>query len=463
MITELYNYDIYPKVVPVDRETEITVRPLGGQSAFPRQVTVGICPLEERIYPLDATPRQRASFSLSPDADGCLRFRYAFRGEQEHYVIVSDGEKRLVRLSVYSVEEDLAGRIPLLGDQHLHTIRSDGREDPAIVAAHMRSEGYDYIAVTDHGNYFGSLECMDAYRDVPVEMHLMAGEEVHLPDCYLHCVHIGGRYSVNALVDTVLAKAGERYADRTDWFEKAFAETVGAGFPGTMTDEAFRSAVEAYADTLPAIPEGIPRFVYAGFCWICDQIRKAGGLSIFPHPYWIVNDCYHADERLTQYLFEQRPFDAFEILGGERYYQHNGFQTVHYYEAARQTGKFPVVGSSDSHSTINNPGAHIGRTITFARENSTPAILDAIRAGYTAAVDSISAEERIVGEYRFVKYGWFLWENYFPLHRAACFEQGRAMKEYHCGDREEGRRALRFLDGRIARMWRKYFAFDRAD
>ncbi len=463
MKTELYDYDIWPKVVSAGRETEITVRPLGLQSAFPGQVTVEICPLQERIYPLDGTPRQRASFRLSPGSDGCLRFSAALRGEQEHYVIIRDGERRLVRLSVYSVEEDLAGRIPLLGDQHLHTIRSDGREDPAVVAAHMRSEGYDYIAITDHRNFFGSLECREAYRDAPVEMHLMTGEEVHLPDCYLHCVHIGGRYSVNALVDTVLGAARERCKDPGAWFEKAYADMVAAGFPGTMTEEVFHREIEAYADTLPRIPEGIPRFVYAGFCWICDRIREAGGLSIFPHPYWIVEDCYHADERLTQYLFERRPFDAFEVLGGERYFQHNGFQTVHSCEAMRETGKFPVVGSSDSHSTVNNPGAYIGRTITFAGENTTPAILDAIRDGYTAAVDSISAEDRMVGDYRLVKYGWFLWENYFPLHRMACFEQGRAMKEYCCGDREKGLKALRFLDGRIAEMWRRYFPSGRAD
>ena len=120
----------------------------------------------------------------------------------------------------------------------------------------------------------------------------------------------------------------------------------------------------------------------------------------------------------------------------------------------------PVVGSSDSHSSVNNRNAFIAKTICFARANDTPSILSAIRARRTVAVDAISAEYRLVGEYRLVKYACFLMDNYFPLRREACIEQGRAMKEYHCGDREDGLRMLKALDGRTEKMWRKYFAFD---
>ena len=147
------------------------------------------------------------------------------------------------------------------------------------------------------------------------------------------------------------------------------------------------------------------------------------------------------------------------MLGGENYFQQNGFQAVHYYEALAKGEKFPIVGSSDSHGSVNNRNAFIAKTMCFAKENETAAILDAIRGGYTVAVDAISTENRLVGDFRMVKYGWFLMEHYFPLHQRACFEQGRAMKEYYCGDREEGARTLEFLNGRIAKLWKKYFAF----
>lgn len=466
MKNELYNYDIFPKVLRVRRPVTITIRPQGLQSAFPAEVVVHVCPLEERAYPQDDTPLHYQEYRLSPEADGCLRVCHTFETEQEYYLTVTSDEKVLCKLAVYAIEDDLAGLVPLMGDQHLHTIRSDGREDPAIVAAHLRSEGYDYIAITDHRNFSGALECMDAYRDVPLDMHLMTGEEVHLPDCFLHCVHIGGRYSINAMVESLYAMLEEVNPGCTALHPEAWTQMEGSDFPGTMTDAEFQRVIEAYAATLEPIPEGVPRFVYAGFCWICDQIRKAGGLSIFPHPYWIHTHkdmpyrwAFHGNEKLTQHLFDTKPFDAFEVLGGENYFEHNGFQTVHYYEALAKGCRFPIVGSSDSHSSVNNRNAFIARTIAFARENSTPAILEAIRAGHTVAVDAISTEWRLVGDFRLVKYAWFLVDNYFPLHQRACFEQGRAMKEYYCGDREEGRAALEFLHGRNEKLWRKYFDF----
>lgn len=459
MKTELYNYDIFPKVVAAGKPVEITVRPLGLQSAFAESNSVKVYPLQERIYPLDETPRQRAEYTVAPCADGCLRFTHTFFGEQEHYILINEEEKSEVRLSVYAVEGDLVGKIPLMGDLHLHTIRSDGRQDPPIVAAHLRQQGYDFIAITDHENYSGSLESIDAYKDVPIEMNLMFGEEVHLPDCHLHCVHIGGKYSINALVDESYERMYHRGNPATiAAHPEAWTKMEGSDFPGTMTSEEFHRVINEYAEGLD-IPAGIPKFVYAGFCWECEQIRKAGGLAIFPHPYWIHDNAYHGDERLTQHLFDTHPFDAFEVLGGENYFEQNGHQTVHYYEAKAKGVQLNVVGSSDSHSSVNNRNAFIAETICFAEENTPDAVMSAIRAGRSVALDTISTEFRLVGDFRLVKYACFLMNEYFPLHQAACNEQGRAMKEYYCGDREEGRAMLEFTKDRMAKFWKKYFAF----
>ena len=459
MRTELHYYDIFPKVVVAGKETEITIRPLGRHALFPQQTTVKVFPLQERIYPQDETPRQRAEYRVVPCADGCLRFTHTFVGEQEYYIRINEKTKQEVCLPVYAVEGDLVGKIPLMGDLHLHTIRSDGRQDPAIVAAHLRQQGYDFIAITDHRSFSGSLESIDAYKDVPIEMNLMTGEEIHLPDCHLHCVHVGGKYSINAMVD----KTREEMYDRgnlsvIDAHPEAWTKMEGSDFPGTMTNEEFHKVINEYAETLN-IPAGIPKFVYAGFCWECEQIRKAGGMAIFPHPYWIHDNAYHGDERLTQHLFETKPFDAFEVLGGENYFEQNGHQAVHYYEAKAKGLNIPVVGSSDSHSSVNNRNAFIAETICFADANDTDGVLSAIRAGRSVALDTISTEFRLVGDFRLVKYACFLMNEYFPLHQAACNEQGRAMKEYYCGDREEGRAMLELTKDRMAKFWKKYFAF----
>lgn len=459
MRTELYNYDIFPKVVTAGKEVEITIRPLGLQSAFAEETVLKVYPLHERIYELDETPHQRAEYKLTPCADGCLRFSHTFYGEQEYYILINEDTRKAVRLSVYAVEGDLVGKIPLMGDLHLHTIRSDGNQDPAIVAAHLRQRGYDFIAITDHESFLGSLESIDAYKDVPVEMNLMTGEEVHLPDCHLHCVHVGGKYSINALVDepleTMMCKVNR---ETLNAHPEVWKLTEGSDFPGTMTSEEFHRVINEYAEVLD-IPAGIPKYTYAGFCWECDQIRKAGGMAIFPHPYWIHGNAYHGDERLTQHIFNTKPFDAFEVLGGENYFEQNGHQTVHYYEAKAKGLNIPVVGSSDSHSSVNNRNAFIAETICFADENTTDGVISAIRAGRSVALDTISTEFRLVGDFRLVKYACFLMNEYFPLHQAACNEQGRAMKEYYCGDREEGRAMLEFTKDRMAKFWQKYFAF----
>ncbi|MGI6695862.1 MAG: PHP domain-containing protein [Christensenellales bacterium] len=465
MNVELHDYDIYPKVVCTGSTVGITIQPLGLHAQFPDTVKLYISPLQERTYPLDDAQRSICNYDLKPDDNGCLCFDHSFASEQEYILRFTNRRGQDCRLSVYAVENDLAGLIPLMGDLHLHSIRSDASQDPAVIAAYMRKMGYDFIAITDHKNFSGSLECIDAYRDAPIEMCLMTGEEVHLPDCHLHCVHVGGQYSINAMVDTVFAELEKINPGITSHFPHMWTKMEGSSFPGTMTEAEFRSTIEAYADTLDPIPQGIPRYVYAGFCWICERIRAADGLSIFTHPYWIHDTssnglAFHADERLTQYLFEKQPFDAFEVLGGERYFEQNGLQSIHYYQALADGLRFPVVGSSDCHDQLAQPSALVASTICFAKENSTLAILDAIRARRSVAVDLISREFRLVGELRLVKYACFLMNNYFPLHQEACYEQGRAMKEYYCGDRDIGLKLLQTLDGRIRRMWKKYFNKD---
>ena len=99
----------------------------------------------------------------------------------------------------------------------MHTCRSDGKQEPAIVCANYRKHGYDFFAITDHERYYPSLEAINAYKDVPIEFNICPGEEVHMPrdipefGCDPHIVNFGGNYSVNGLVDESdqIIEAGE--------------------------------------------------------------------------------------------------------------------------------------------------------------------------------------------------------------------------------------------------------------
>ena len=98
------------------------------------------------------------------------------------------------------------------------------------------------------------------------------------------------------------------------------------------------------------------------------------------------------------------------------------------------------------------------RTIVFAKENTRDEIVSAVKNFYNAAVQDIGEHLEVLGDLRMMKYAWFLLTNYFPLHDELCFEEGRLMKEYACGDAEAGDE-LRRISGRTQKLREKYFMF----
>ena len=218
--------------------------------------------------------------------------------------------------------------------------------------------------------------------------------------------------------------------------------------------------VNALISTLN-IPDGIDQFTYAACVWIFNHIRNGEGLGIFCHPYWVVGerDPYQVPESLCEYMTATHPFDAFEVLGGERYYQHNGLQTIRYYEDRAKGFKYPIVGSTDSHNSVAQLSnkALICSTFVFAKENERESLISAIKKEYSVAVDTISAEYRLVGDLRLVKYARFLLDEFTPLHDDLCFEEGRLMKAYATGD-EDAAKGLEFIYGRMKKLYDKYFS-----
>ena len=173
---------------------------------------------------------------------------------------------------------------------------------------------------------------------------------------------------------------------------------------------------------------------YAVCLWAFDKIHQADGLGIFCHPYWL-QDLYQISENFTLYMLQEHPFDAFEVLGGENYYAQNGLQTALYYEEYKQGRVHSIVGSTDSHgSTSSNRNWDICSTIVFAKSNDRKDILDSVKEKYSVAVDTISKEYRLVGEYRLQKYASFLMERYFPIHDQQTLVDGEMMYQYAIGN-----------------------------
>ena len=447
MKNELHNYDVYPKVFLAGEAVTITIKPLGAHVAFTGHEEVSLISAARGKF-IDYPARNNfQKLETSLGEDGCIRVTCVCPEESEYFLrmVRRDWGNRIIDFSVYALADDMRGRYPYRGDLHLHTCRSDGSQSPAIVAANYRKYGYDFAIISDHGRYYPSLEAQDVYRDAPIEMNIVVGEEVHLPENDVHIINFGGKYSVNGLVE---GSDQNRESDR-----RAIIENP----PVVLSVEEYKQQVNDLAETLN-IPEGIEKFTYAACVWVFNHIRNGEGLGVYAHPYWKSDSSYQVPETLNAYITQTHPFDAFEVLGGESYYQQNGFQTIQYYEDRAKGIKYPIVGSTDSHNSIaeENRNALICTTMVFAKENERAALISAIKDEYSVAIDTISKEYRLVGDLRLVKYTRFLLDEFTPLHDELCFEEGRLMKAYVTGD-ETALDGLKFIYGRMKKMYDKYF------
>lgn len=456
----LNNYDVYPLVIAKDKLTTIHIRPLGCDPEFEagKEYNLCICALEGGNPADFPATGDFKNITATFDKINGFEFSHTFDKEQEYYIIAKNDDGRGIRkFSVYCVDDDLCGRYPFIGDLHMHTTRSDGRQDPAVVCANYRRYGYDFTVISDHRRYYPSLEAIDAYKNVKIEMNIVPGEEVHMPRVNgktndVHIVNFGGEYSINALTDgSHLEEVGADPKYRS----------LKGECPDVMSYDEYQTKMQELADKAE-LPDNVDALPYSVCCWIFDEIRKANGLGIFAHPTW-KRDAYHVPEAFTRYMLEHKPFDAFEVLGGENYFEHNGFQTVMYYETMAKGVRLPIVGSTDSHSSYeSNRNAFICETMVFSPENEKNALIKSIKDYYSTAIDTISTEYRIVGESRFVRYSRFLLDTFFPLHDELCYEEGRLMKQYITGtdeEKEEAAKALDFINGRMKKQREKYFAF----
>ena len=451
MKMELHDYDIFPKVFPVGVSADITVKPLGVHTKFSGEYKIMVQRLDGGHIGHEFSAWNHTDYFVTPCEDGCLRFTYTADKEGELAVRIykKDSDRRTVQLNLYALAEDMADRIPLRGDLHMHTCRSDGHGDPAVVCADYRMKGYDFIVVTDHSRYYPSLEAMRAYKDVKTALNILPGEEVHLPQTDVHIVNAGGLFSINGLFDYL-----RNYIETNgDIDARRFDDTITP--PDIVTDAQYNRELDAIEASLTDVPADVNKRWYAVCVWAFDKIREAGGLGIFAHPYWI-SDMWQIHEPFTQYMLANKPFDAFEVLGGENYYQQNGFQTAIYYDEYRRGNVLPIVGSTDSHnSTENNRNAAICSTIVFAHKNERADILQSIKDKYSVAVDTISAEYRLVGEHRFQKYACYLMENFYPLHDRAAYSDGEIMRKYYLGEADAS--VVEATAALADKMFDKYF------
>ena len=430
-------YRITPITFECGKKSTFTVEALGKgvrhDPIFSKMVGKNVGFLDELSYQVKIIPMEAYEGTYVEDnvevftetvhpCGGVITVSYTFPDEQEWVVSVkpldeSEKMRKPIEFRVYSLSSDLYVRNPYRGDLHVHSIGSDGGEEPAVVAANYRKWGYDFMALTDHRTYTPSEEMVEAYRDVPLDIALYKGEEVH-PRGNIHVVHFGGKYSINEL-----------YRSNAEGYHKALVRE---------------------AENI-SVPNGVDVLEYCYRKWIYEEIKKACGMCVAVHPFWVHSPgIYNMNTKMLEYVFRTGIFDLFELTGGQSVHENN-VQTAFWQEMRAQGVKIPIVGSSDSHGT--DPASYFGisKTVLFATDTDFDSVCSAIKDGYSVAVEEPYGEEaRVYGPYRLVKYVRFLLDRYFPAHDELCVEEGRLMREYALGDSEAGV-ALSALHGRVAR------------
>ena len=416
-------YRVIPRLVRSGVPTTVTVTPLGPSLRFDdkTEYTVRFIPKEIYHDTFIDRPAQFDSVKVYPQ-NGVLTVTYTFYEEQEWVLSVLSAEEEEKKAKprefhVYSLFDDLYERNPYRGDLHVHSTGSDGSEEAFVVAANYRKEGFDFMAMTDHSNWWTSDAIQKTYADVPLGLKLFHGEEVHL-GTIIHIVSFNADHSI------------------TDYY-RAHTEEI-------------RAQLQEEAKTLNT-PWGVDPYEYAYRKWICEQIRAAGGMCIVPHPFWIHKPhIYNMNSRMLEYIFTTGTCDAFELTGGQTV-EENNFQTNFYHEMRAKGVDIPICGSSDSHGTDRAIYFGVSKTILFAKDKEYESIRGAILDHYSVAVEEEYGEQiRIHGHYRMVKYARFLIDYYFPGHDELCVQEGILMREYAMGDSTAGE-ALRALDGRVDR------------
>ena len=416
-------YQCYPAVVPVGKETTVTIFPRDISRRFRNDTTyqIAILGLQDPEAEYYSTPEHDVPCYVQ---DGCLLFSYRFNKEQEYKIFFRAEGESSTKISLYAVEQDLYQLRPLKGDLHSHSYYSDGLDGIAMVPANYREEGFDFFALTDHNRMLTSRCAMALYKDIPLGIHMMTGEEVHTPNSTLHIVHVGGNHSVC-----------EQYIHQR---------------------EAYEEQVDKIAETLTHIPEEYRRKL-AMAKWATQKIREAGGISILAHPFWQCRR-FNVSSDFQEIVFAEKMFDAFELMGGIPD-KHNNLQLNLWHAQCMKGNGLSVVGSSDSHNHDFAKTAFARRfTVVFAKSNTTADIMEAIRNGYSVAAELPPNNDeavRFYGDLRLVLFAHFLFENYFDETWRLCIGEGILMRRYAEG--EDVAQALGAMANTVENFYKKFY------
>lgn len=337
---------------------------------------------------------------LSDSGDGLFCAKFEFGTEQRYSLKLRIGEEIVYSGYAYAIDGDLAELHPYKGDTHLHTNCSDGWEPPFETACAYRAAGYDFIAITDHGRYYPSIDTQAMIAPLTECFRILPGEEVHPKGgSYFHIVSLNARYGVSE----ILEKQHDYVRAET---EKIIAERDLSSLPDPYA-AAFR-------------------------IFVANEIRKAGGVAIMAHPFWESGGEYNM--QTEEFLFHMRngDFDVLELpAGNDNEANGNNLEELLWHELKAEGCRIPIVGASDGHVPrvrTSYDFFNLQFSIVFAKGYEE--IPSAILEGRAVAIDRRDDRYfRCIGNYRYAKYARFLMREYFPAYSSLTAAHASALSK----------------------------------
>jgi len=330
---------------------------------------------------------------------------FVFPAEDRYIVTLfevdGDRETLFMTYSFYAVEDDLYSLQPYKADLHMHTTFSDGVEPPELVMTSVRERGMDICAVTDHNNFQGSVEARKAAINMVLNLTVLFGEEYSLAYSPMHIVSLGTDEPV------------DRYYLSTKLIDDERVKKILNEISEIKCDK------KAYACTQVLL----------------DEVQKMGGLIILAHPFWkpINPNGSRMDtpESLFVALASNRKFAGIELVSGSPEGECNisSMQAALAQDMLLHYEGIPLTGNTDSHHYSTDPICANHFTIIFARSRKTEDVLAALKQGMCVAVEIVNNRPMCYGQYRFVKFGNYLTDFYFPERDEKAMVEGIVARE----------------------------------
>lgn len=383
-------------------------------------------------------------------SDGAMRFDIKFGREQGYCIRLFDGKippeteahkmpRPIAVLHVYALERDLLSLVPLRGDFHIHSTRSDGRNKPEEVALRCYECGFDFQSISDHGRYQPSVDMQKLFSEYDTSMAFYNAEECHM--AYPHIHSLGATQSVS---DYIYANIPWYYR-RVDVIMKDIPET----FPLRVRKDIAKIQAE------------------------CEVIRKFGGLAVYNHPYWqkdLMGVQYYnqSPKSIWDEVCRRKIFDVYEFVNYGCGDMSIARAACNYAELRARGLHYPVIGNSDAHRVEDQGSSY---TVVFAKSNSIEDVKAAIMARRSVAVAEFEYTDKTqrdfgrparfaFGEDRFVRFAYFLFGHYFPEHGKAVAAEGRVLRDIILGKKQSEENAAKLE--KLAAVSRNSYAEFRA-